>query len=136
MPEAVISEPLRDNVNLLGTMLGNCIAEAEGGAFFEKIEEIRALAKSTRSKKGTDYQALASRLNELSNEELLPVARAFRHFLNLSNIADQNHLVSREMDGEMSATQTLCDTFKELTSAGKSAEQIKAALDQLCIELV
>lgn len=136
MSETAVSKPLYESINLLGTLLGECIAEAEGHEFFEKIEEIRALAKSTRSEKGGDYQALASCLNSLSNEELLPVARAFRHFLNLSNIADQHHVVSREMDDEMSATQTLCDTFAKLVETGKTPEQIKASLGRLRIELV
>ena len=136
MSEATTPPSLRENVNLLGTLLGDCIADAEGQAFFEKIEKIRGLAKSTRADGNHDYQELAKELNELSNEELLPVARAFRHFLNLSNIADQHHMVSREMDTEMSATQTLEDTFAQLSNAGNSKSDIKNALSQLNIELV
>lgn len=135
MPESSLSPSLTKNVDLLGTMLGNCIAETEGDVFFEKIETIRALSKSARAKNG-DYKALAAYLNDLSNEELVPVARAFSQFLNLSNIVDQHHVISREMDSQMSATQTLADTFKRLAEAKQSPAKIKQAISQLNIELV
>ena len=37
-------------------------------------------------------------LRNLDNRQLVPVARAFSQFLNLANIADQRHAVSREME--------------------------------------
>ena len=136
MSEYQISPSLRANVDLLGKMLGECIAETEGDAFLAKIETIRSLSKATRAGKEHDYQALANFLNELSNAELIPVARAFSHFLNLSNIADQHQVISREMDEEMSATQTLLDTFQQLKDAGHQPDHIRGALDDLKIELV
>ena len=136
MSENLISQSLRENVNLLGTLLGECISDAEGPELLDKIEAIRGLAKQTRADENGDYKALADYLNQLSNEDLLPVARAFSHFLNLSNIADQQDMVSREMDAELSATQTLEDTFAGLSQAGKSTKDIRSALKDLSIELV
>ncbi|MEQ9021330.1 MAG: phosphoenolpyruvate carboxylase, partial [Pseudomonadales bacterium] len=61
---------------------------------------------------------------------------AFSHFLNLSNIVDQHHSISREMDDELSATQTLEDMFNQLIKSGHSKERIGNVLSQLNIELV
>ena len=40
--------PLRRNVSLLGRLLGEVIAEAEGIELFETIENIRKLSKSAQ----------------------------------------------------------------------------------------
>ena len=124
------------NVKLLGSMLGDCIADVEGQQVIEKIETIRQLAKSARSEGQEGYTKLAKYLMSLSNDELLPVARAFSHFLNLSNIVDQHHAISREMDDELSATQTLEDMFSKLMESGHSVDRIGDALMQLNMELV
>jgi len=131
-----IPPSLKENFDLLGRMLGDCIAETEGQEFLDKIEKIRALAKTTRAGNDQDYKTLVTYLNELSNEELIPVARAFSHILNLSNIVDQHHVISREMDHEMSATQTLLDTFQQLKDAGHEPDQIRASLRDVKVDLV
>lgn len=138
-----ISQSLRDNTNLLGTMLGQTIADAEGQDFFNKIETIRQMAKSSRSDSGNlgdlkayDHKELADYLGDLSNEEMLSVARAFSHFLNLSNMADQHHAISRDMDSQLSATQTLDDLFSEMQSVGHNQGKIQRCLDSLKIDLV
>lgn len=136
MSEQNVPLSIRDNVNLLGSMLGECIADVEGQQLLDKIETIRALAKAARSEGQPGYDNLADYLMSLGNDELLPVARAFSHFLNLSNIVDQHHTISREMDSELSATQTLEDTFARLLASGHSPEQIAQTLAQLHIELV
>lgn len=137
MAEQKVPQSLSDNTNLLGTLLGQTILEAEGEDCLNKIETIRALAKKSRSLSGPEsYSDLADYLNQLSNEELLPIARAFSHFLNLANIADQHHMISREMDDEVSATRTLETLFADLQEAKQSKAKIQRAMDGLKIELV
>ena len=62
---------LRGNVNLLGQLLGQTIKDAQGQAILDKVEEIRALSKSSRSGNEDDRQALIEVLQALSDEELL-----------------------------------------------------------------
>jgi len=131
-----IPQQLRTNVNRLGTMLGETIAGAEGQDLLDKIEHIRGLAKTARTEQGTGYHVLAEFLNQLPNEELLPVARAFSQFLNLANIADQHQMISRDLDHAMSATQTLKNLFVEFASEGYSKQQILEELGLLKIDLV
>jgi phosphoenolpyruvate carboxylase len=127
---------LRQNVSMLGRLLGETMSDAGGPGFLEKIERIRVLSKSARGGDSDDAASLRSLLLGLEREELLPVARAFSQFLNLANIADQHHTISREMDTVYSATETLAGVFELLQSDGRSAREISNAIEQLSIELV
>ncbi|MGB1029467.1 MAG: phosphoenolpyruvate carboxylase, partial [Pseudoalteromonas marina] len=49
---------LRGNVGLLGQLLGQTIKDAQGQAILDKVEEIRALSKSSRSGNEDDRKAL------------------------------------------------------------------------------
>ncbi|MBK6508683.1 MAG: phosphoenolpyruvate carboxylase, partial [Haliea sp.] len=127
---------LRHNVSMLGRILGDTMSAASGPAFLEQIERIRTLSKSARAGDGNDENQLKALLGSLGRDELLPVARAFSQFLNLANIADQHHAISREMDREYSATEALEGVFELLRSDGRSGEEIGAAIRNLRIELV
>lgn len=127
---------LRRNVSLLGRLLGEVIAEAEGQPFFDNVENIRQLSKSAHDGSERDHRSLQELLNTLDKSQLLPVARAFTQFLNLANIAEQHHAVSREMDDEFSATNTLDTVFTQLVDSGVSQQQLNGAVDSLRIELV
>ena len=136
MTAQIISSAVIENTKFLGELLDECIVSAEGEECLAKVRHIRELAKASRIDEEGDYTALASVLHDLSDEELLPIARAFNHFLNLANIVDQHHAVSRELDGEVSATQTLEATFDDLSNAGYSPQEIERVLKELKIELV
>ena len=87
--------PLRDDVRLLGQLLGDTLREQEGQACFDRIERIRHLAKQARDGDAAARGELNTLLSSLDDEELLPVARAFTQFLNLANIAEQYHRIRR-----------------------------------------
>ncbi len=127
---------LRGNVSFLGRLLGETIADAEGDHFLDLIEQVRGLSKEAREQGEVAGESLLQLLRELDSEQLVPVARAFSQFLNLANIADQHHLVSREMDGLLSASRNLSNTLGELAVEGISADAMAAAIDELRIELV
>lgn len=82
---------MRSNVSMLGKLLGDTIKDAMGENILEKVETIR---KSSRAGNEKHRQQLLSTLQNLSNDELLPVARAFSQFLNLANTAEQFHSIS------------------------------------------
>jgi phosphoenolpyruvate carboxylase len=94
---------LRSNVSDLGRILGDTVAAAEGDEFLALIERVRGLSKGAREGSAEDRAELLDQLRVLDNDQLVPVARAFAQFLNLANIADQQHLVSRAMDPLLSA---------------------------------
>jgi len=87
-------ENLRANVSQLGGCLGRIIEQTLGEGMLEKIEQIRLLAKSSRQGDTDARATLLDTLHSLTDQELLPVARAFNHFLNLANVAEQFHTIS------------------------------------------
>jgi len=131
---------LRGNVNLLGQLLGQTIKDSQGQEILDKVEEIRALAKSSRSGNSKDRQALIDVLHALSDEQLLPVARAFNHFLNLANVAEQFHTISRFNDVGFCQLDPLTQTLKILVNSAKNGDvdenSIAQALSKLHINLV
>ncbi len=127
---------LRENVSRLGRILGDTIAGAEGEEFLELIERIRGLSKGARDGVEADREALLNQLRCLDQSQLVPVARAFAQFLNLANIADQQHLVSRQMDPLFSASGQLDDCLAQLAGEGVPEEAIAGTIADLRIELV
>ena len=131
---------LRGNVNLLGQLLGQTIKDAQGQDILDKVEEIRALSKSSRSGNEADRQALIDVLHALSDEELLPVARSFNHFLNLANVAEQFHTVSRFNDVGFCQLNPLTQTLKTLAAKAEQGQlnhnHLADTLSKLHINLV
>lgn len=126
---------LRANVGLLGQLLGDTIKDHHGISFLDKIETIRQLAKSARQGNDDDQQQLLDTLKHLSDDELLPVARAFSQFLNLANVAEQFHTISRQTQHDR-GDGPLSQVFARLKNADINEDNIKAAVAELDIELV
>ena len=55
-------KPLRDDVRLLGELLGEALRSLEGEALFARVEEARALAKRAHAGDEAAFEALADRL--------------------------------------------------------------------------
>lgn len=85
---------LRDKVRVLGSLLGKTIAEQCGDTVLEQIEQIRKQAKKARLGDVKERDKLLALLQNLSDDALVPVVRGFNQFLNLANIAEQQHGVS------------------------------------------
>lgn len=127
---------MRCNVSMLGKLLGDTIKNALGEDILERVESIRKLSKSSRAGNDADRQELLTRLQNLSNEELLPVTRAFSQFLNLTNVAEQYQTISRHTPGE-SPPELLQATFQRLKKIENISEkEICQAIEDLSLELV
>jgi phosphoenolpyruvate carboxylase len=86
---------LREDVRLLGDLLGRVIGADRGAGFVATIERIRALAKSARTGGPADWEALSRHLASIPADEITDVARAFNQFLNFANIADRRFQIRR-----------------------------------------
>ena len=135
---AEIDARLRENVHLLGQLLGDTLRAQKGAAFFDKIERIRRAAKQFRRGGSEGAEALASTLDGLAGDELLPVVRAFSHFLNLANIAEQHHQIRRRQPGEAEPFELLAlpVLLDKLLTSGLPAQQLWQQFSALDIELV
>ncbi|WP_312772689.1 phosphoenolpyruvate carboxylase [Pseudomonas rhodesiae] len=136
-----IDARLREDVHLLGELLGNTIREQYGDDFLDKIEQIRKGAKADRRGADSEKAAgdeLSASLNQLQEDELLPVARAFNQFLNLANIAEQYQLIHRRDESQPAPfeARVLPELLARLQREGHSNESLARQLARVEIELV
>ena len=140
MPDSP-DKPLREDVHLLGDLLGETLRAQEGEALFEMVERVRALAKSGRAGNSDDFDRLAGLLAERPTAEALPVARAFAHFLNLANVAEQHHRVRRRRDYLRDPSShpqpgSFEEVFARLLAGGVTPDALHAAMTNLEVGLV
>lgn len=133
--------PLRDDVRLLGRMLGDTLRQQVGQSLFDTVERIRVLSKKARDGDEAARAELARVLSALSDDDLLPVARAFTQFLNLANIAEQYHRVRRRRAHQWRTDEppqpgSVRALFARLAKEGRSTREILDAVHALDIELV
>ncbi len=126
-----LPETLRENVRLLGELLGETIHAHEGEELFSKVEGIRKLGKAITKAENGDSAPLVAMLSSLNDQDILPIVRAFNQFLNLANIADQEYFSSAEAEREDSL-QTL---ILELANTHGQAA-LTEIINKLRIELV
>ncbi|PML20148.1 phosphoenolpyruvate carboxylase [Vibrio sp. 10N.261.52.A1] len=127
---------LKSNVSMLGRLLGNTIQDAHGDVILEKVETIRKLSKSARAGNKADRDSLVEEIKNLPNEQLTPVARAFNQFLNLTNMAEQYHTISRHCEEHVCEPDVLQSLFSKLSQNDISKLDAAQAVRDLNIELV
>jgi phosphoenolpyruvate carboxylase len=132
---------LRDDVRLLGTLLGETLRAREGDDLFAQIERVRAMAKAAHEGDRGGFDRLSDLLRQLPLAAAVPIARAFSHFLALANIAEQHHRVRRRREYARAPDRRpqpgSCDeAFPRLIAAGVTPAALAAAIAALRIELV
>ena len=89
-------QPLRDDIRLLGRLLGDTVREQEGVELFERVEEIRRLAlRLHREDDPAAREEMDAVLRNLPREDSNMVVRAFSYFSHLANIAEDQHHIRR-----------------------------------------
>ncbi len=130
--------PLRDDVRLLGDLLGRVLREQEGEDTYALVEQVRRAAKAARTGNRQAADALVQRLGELAPEGAVVVVRAFSLFLSLANVAEQHHRVRRSREyrrsGAAPQTASLAEAIPRLAAA--SPERLLETIASIRIELV
>ncbi len=138
-------KPVREDVRLLGELLGETLRRQEGRDLYERVERVRAIAKSRRTAASSEaargVETLAAELRGMPADSVLPVARAFAHFLNLANVAEQHHRVRRRRAYERNPAArpqpaSIDEALPRLLADGATPEALHAAVSALRIELV
>lgn len=85
--------PEKEDIRMLGRMLGNVIREKEGQDIFNLVEKVRQTAISFRRNPEL-YSAdiLNNLIKNLSRNHAISVVRAFSYFSHLANIAVDKHV--------------------------------------------
>ena len=131
--------PLRDDVKLLGELLGDCL-HAETPTLFSSVEQVRHASAAGRDAQ-QPLQTLQPLLANQDDASLLHLSRSFNQFLNLANIAEQCHrerLLRRAeaYPGEQGNDRRLSDVLSQCRTERVPDEQISATLSALSVELV
>ncbi|WP_244783314.1 phosphoenolpyruvate carboxylase [Acinetobacter sp. F-1] len=135
-----IDAPLREDVRLLGNLLGETLKLHAGQDLFNQIEQIRALSKGARDGQVEAEKQLEQLFLSLEDAEILPLTRAFTHFLNFANIAEQYHVVRRrrqsEFDDTAESPNPLVPLFEKFKQQEIFADTLYQQICELKIELV
>jgi phosphoenolpyruvate carboxylase len=127
-------------VRLLGELLGDTLRERGGAQLFDTVEHVRSLAKAAHTG-DRSLADLAQLLGSLPVDAAIPLARAFTHFLNLANVAEQHHRIRRrrayQRDPASPPQRGSCEeTFARLIAGGVPRDRLSDAVCNLRIELV
>ncbi|KAA0572806.1 phosphoenolpyruvate carboxylase [Azospirillum sp. B21] len=127
-------QPLREDIRLLGRILGDTVRSQEGEAVFDIVERIRQT--SLRFHREEDQGArkeLEAILNSLSPPQTARVVRAYSFFSHLANIAEDQHHIRRTrahaLAGSAPRDGTMAHALDEATKAGITTQQLKEFFD-------
>lgn len=127
-------QPLREDIRLLGRILGDTVRSQEGEAVFDIVERIRQT--SIRFHREEDQGArkeLEAILNSLSPPQTARVVRAYSFFSHLANIAEDQHHIRRTrahaLAGSAPRDGTMAHALDEATKAGITTQQLKEFFD-------
>lgn len=88
-------KPLRDDVRMLGFILGDTIKRFEGEVVFGYVEKFRALFKRLHKGDSSVVGEIKEALDELTLNQAASVTKAFLTYFDIINIAEQNHRLRR-----------------------------------------
>lgn len=125
------TEPMREDIRLLGTILGETVREQNGEDVFDLVE--RARVESFRVRRSEiDRAELASMFDGIDIHQAIPVIRAFTHFALLANVAEDIHRERRRQihvaAGEPPQDSSLAATYAKLESAELDSATVADAL--------
>ena len=122
-------EPLRDDIRLLGRILGDTVREQEGESVYDIVERVRQTAvRFARDGDPAARNELAALLDPLPRDTTQAVVRAFSYFLQLANIAEDEHHIRRrrahDLAGSPPREGSLIFALDSLSTAAVSPEAI------------
>ncbi|QOC21403.1 phosphoenolpyruvate carboxylase [Wenzhouxiangella sp. AB-CW3] len=132
-------QALRDDVSLLGAMIGELLQEQCGDTLFQRVETARSAAIARRLGEDDGSEILAQCRME-DAEEAGAFTRAFAAWFRMVNLAEQVHRIRRRREymaaGEGVQPDSLADVFESLANEGRDWESVRRMLESLCVEPV
>jgi phosphoenolpyruvate carboxylase len=129
------TEPMRADIRLLGTILGDTVREQNGDEVFDLVERARVESFRVRHSQ-IDRAEMSAMFDGIDINLAIPIIRAFSHFALLANVAEDIHRERRRgihveageppQDSSLAATYAKLD-LAELDSA-TVADALKGAL--------
>ncbi|HEV7816295.1 MAG TPA: phosphoenolpyruvate carboxylase, partial [Janthinobacterium sp.] len=121
--------PLKEDIRLLGRLLGDVLRDQEGNAVFGVVETIRQTAvRFRRDADASAAEELDAMLKQLTREQTISVVRAFSYFSHLANIAEDQHHIRRRrahlLAGSKPQPGSVSFALGKLQEAGVSKETV------------
>ena len=131
-------DPLREDIRLLGRMLGDVLREKEGVEIFNIVETIRRTAINFRRDPNSQSDTqLTKILKSLSKEQTIAVVRAFSYFSHLANIAVDKHQNlthrAKQIAGDPPEPGTIPLALARLKDAGVSGDEVRKFFEDALI---
>jgi phosphoenolpyruvate carboxylase len=130
---------LREDVNMLGALVGDILAEQRSPEFLAEVERLRRAA-IRRRESGAPVAEIAELLEGIELEHASDLVRAFATYFQAVNLAERVHRIRRRRDYERrgSAPQPggLHDVLAGLAREGVSRDELLALLPRLHVEPV
>ncbi|NJD31770.1 MAG: phosphoenolpyruvate carboxylase, partial [Gammaproteobacteria bacterium] len=122
--------PLRDDIRLLGRLLGDTVRDQEGDAAFDLVESVRQVSIAFRRDEDVAARReLEQILDGLTREQTMVVVRAFSYFSHLANLAEDLHNIRRArqsaIEGAPPPEGSLERAFDRVQAAGIGPEALQ-----------
>ena len=132
--DAVKDRPLRDDIRMLGRILGDTVREQEGEETYVLVEQIRqASIRFHRHNEAAARRELEAVLDSLSADQTLAIVRAFSYFSHLANIAEDQHHIRRNrahaIAGSAPRPGSLAFAFQRTAETGVEPERLTKFFD-------
>jgi phosphoenolpyruvate carboxylase len=133
------TEPMREDIRLLGSILGDTVREQNGDEVFDLVEHARVESFRVRRSE-IDRAELARMFHGIDIHQAIPVIRAFSHFALLANVAEDIHRERRRaihvQRGEPPQDSSLAATYIKLDAAQLDSVTVAEALKDALVSPV
>jgi phosphoenolpyruvate carboxylase len=127
--------PLRQDVSLLGRLLGDALVEQHGEQLLTTVEQVRTAAIAVREGTDNAAQILEQTLAELDTETVEQLIKAFSSYLRLANLAEKTHRIRRSREylkqGAQAQRGSLEQVIGELAASGCKADELASVLQAM-----
>ncbi|MET4220743.1 phosphoenolpyruvate carboxylase [Bradyrhizobium sp. LB14.3] len=117
---------LRDDIRLLGRILGDTVRGQEGAELFDLVERIRQTSiRFHRDEDRLARRELEQILDSMSTSETVRIVRAFSYFSHLANIAEDQNNIRQMRAGKGGGSGVLAETLAHARAAGIGADALR-----------
>lgn len=144
MPRSDISFPLKDaelreDVHMLGALVGEVIREQGGDALFEAVEQDRQAAIARRDGSAAGARELATRTRDVPAAQARDLVRAFSLWFEMVNMAEKVHRIRRRRQYLNEGTTQpggIIEALTKLKAQGLGLDEIRRLMIEIWIEPV
>jgi len=132
--------PLRADVSLLGSLVGEMLVDQHGPDLLERVERVRKASIRQREDGDGGVDALTAELSDLEAGQVLLVIQAFTSYLRSVNLAEKVHRIRRRRAYQRAGAEaqggSLDDVIAQLKQQGIDGQELARGINTLRIQPV